>query len=59
KYDALVGDFTILANCSKYVDFTQLYSESGLVMVVAIQKVDSSNPWVFLRTFTPSMWIAT
>ncbi|KAH9313521.1 hypothetical protein KI387_022148, partial [Taxus chinensis] len=59
KYDALVGDFTILANRSKYVDFTQPYSESGLAMVVAIQKADSSNPWAFLRPFTPGMWIAT
>ncbi|KAH9319674.1 hypothetical protein KI387_021443, partial [Taxus chinensis] len=58
-FDALVGDFTILANRSKYVDFTQPYSESGLVMVVPIQKADSSNAWVFLRPFTPGMWIAT
>ncbi|KAH9317831.1 hypothetical protein KI387_019600, partial [Taxus chinensis] len=50
KYYALVGDFTILANRSKYVDFTQPYSELGLAMVVAIQKADSSNPWFGVRS---------
>uniref|UniRef100_A0A0D6QSD2 Glutamate receptor n=1 Tax=Araucaria cunninghamii TaxID=56994 RepID=A0A0D6QSD2_ARACU len=59
EYDAVVGDVTILANRSNYVDFTQPFSESGLVMVVPIKKADSSNAWAFLRPFTLSMWIAT
>uniref|UniRef100_A0A0D6QSG0 Glutamate receptor n=1 Tax=Araucaria cunninghamii TaxID=56994 RepID=A0A0D6QSG0_ARACU len=59
EFDAAVGDVSILANRSNYVDFTQPFSESGLVMVVPIKKADSSNAWAFLRPFTLSMWIAT
>lgn len=59
EFDALVGDVTILAKRSNFVDFTQPYSESGLVMVVPVRKADTSNAWAFLRPFTPGMWIAT
>ncbi|KAL6345522.1 hypothetical protein AAG906_017247 [Vitis piasezkii] len=34
KYDAVVGDTTILANRSFYVDFTLPYTESGVSMIV-------------------------
>ncbi|XP_057833449.2 glutamate receptor 3.3 [Cryptomeria japonica] len=59
KFDAVVGDVTVLANRSKYVDFTQPYTESGLIMVVALSDKRSSDSWAFLRPFTPAMWIAT
>eukprot|EP01018_Ginkgo_biloba_P015159 Gb_26917 [translate_table: standard] len=59
KFDAVVADVTILANRSNYVDFTQPFSESGLVMVVPIRKSDSSNAWAFMRPFTPDMWCGT
>jgi len=51
-----VGDFTILTNRSIYVDFTQPYFESGLVMVVPIKAPNPSNAWTFLRYFTGAMW---
>ncbi|GLJ41555.1 hypothetical protein SUGI_0860070 [Cryptomeria japonica] len=59
KFDAVVGDVTVLANRSKYVDFTQPYTESGLMMVVAISDKRSSDFWAFLHPFTPTMWITT
>eukprot|EP00253_Pinus_taeda_P007122 PITA_07122 len=59
EFDAAVGDFTILANRSIYVDFTQPYFESGLVMVVPIKAANPSNPWTFLRPFTGAMWGTT
>jgi hypothetical protein len=34
KYDAVIGDTTIVANRSTYVDFTLPFSESGVLMVV-------------------------
>ncbi|KAL6191516.1 hypothetical protein ACLB2K_037906 [Fragaria x ananassa] len=34
KYDAVVGDTTIVANRSLYVDFTLPYSESGVSMIL-------------------------
>ncbi|KAH9328298.1 hypothetical protein KI387_000406, partial [Taxus chinensis] len=58
KFDAAVGDITILTNRSKDVDFSQPYVESGLVVVVPIKKINS-NPWAFLKPFTPEMWFTT
>eukprot|EP01018_Ginkgo_biloba_P014874 Gb_39753 [translate_table: standard] len=59
NFDAVVGDITILANRSKYVDFTQPYTESGLAMVVPIKTDEANNAWAFMLPFTPGMWCAT
>uniref|UniRef100_A0A0C9S6M2 Glutamate receptor n=1 Tax=Wollemia nobilis TaxID=56998 RepID=A0A0C9S6M2_9CONI len=59
KFDAVVGDVAVFANRSKYVDFTQPFTETGLVMTVRIQDDRSNDPWAFLRPFTPAMWITT
>ncbi|XP_074304463.1 glutamate receptor 3.4-like [Silene latifolia] len=58
KFDAAVGDITITTNRTRIVDFTQPYSESGLVVVAPVRKVQSSA-WAFLRPFTFQMWCAT
>ncbi|XP_040364690.1 glutamate receptor 2.9-like [Rosa chinensis] len=48
NYDAAVGDITIRANRSLYVDFTLPYTESGISMIVPIKdKNDAKNTWVF------------
>ncbi|KAJ0810795.1 putative periplasmic binding protein-like I [Helianthus annuus] len=57
-FDVAVGDISIITNRTKVVDFTQPYIESGLVVVVPIKKLYSSA-WVFLRPFTPQLWIVT
>lgn len=57
-FDAVVGDVTILADRSNFVDFTQPYAESGLSMLVP-QKHEAQRPWMFMKPFTLSMWIAT
>ncbi|KAJ0624280.1 putative periplasmic binding protein-like I [Helianthus annuus] len=57
-FDVAVGDISIITNRTKVVDFTQPYIESGLVVVVPIKKLYSSA-WVFLRPFTPQLWIIT
>ena len=54
----MVGDITITTNRTKIVDFTQPYIESGLVVVAAVSKLNSSA-WAFLRPFTPMMWCVT
>ncbi|GLJ41435.1 hypothetical protein SUGI_0857640 [Cryptomeria japonica] len=59
KFDAVVGNVAVIANRSKYVDFTQPYTETGLIMVVANSDEGSSDPWAFLLPFTPAMWITT
>ncbi|XP_050935116.1 glutamate receptor 3.4-like [Cucumis melo] len=58
KYDAAVGDITIVTNRTKIVDFTQPFMESGLV-VVTVVKEEKSSPWAFLRPFTIQMWAVT
>ncbi|KAL3522406.1 hypothetical protein ACH5RR_015240 [Cinchona calisaya] len=57
-YDVVVGDVTILANRSKYVDFTHPFAESGLSMVVPVKR-EVQRAWIFVKPFTVNMWIAT
>ncbi|XP_057799198.1 glutamate receptor 2.7-like [Salvia miltiorrhiza] len=58
-FDAVVGDATIIANRSKYVDFTLPYTESGVSMVVAIKNDNSKNAWVFLKPLTWKLWLTS
>lgn len=58
RCDAVVGDTTIVANRSKYVDFTLPYTESGVSMIVPV-KQHKKNAWVFLRPMTQQLWLAT
>ncbi|KAF7805803.1 glutamate receptor 3.4 isoform X1 [Senna tora] len=58
KFDAAVGDVTIVTNRTRVVDFTQPFMESGLVVVVPVKEVKSS-PWSFLKPFTAEMWCVT
>ncbi|GFS44650.1 glutamate receptor 2.6 [Actinidia rufa] len=46
NFDAVVGDTTIVANRSQYVDFTLPYTESGVSMIVPIRDNKSKNVWV-------------
>ena len=56
-YDAAVGDITILAKRTDYVEFTQPYAESGLFMIVPAKSEGSA--WMFLKPFTTEMWLVT
>ncbi|KAK3437314.1 hypothetical protein EUGRSUZ_C01862 [Eucalyptus grandis] len=59
NYDAVVGDTTILANRSLYVEFTLPYTESGVAMLVPYKDNKSKNAWVFLKPLTGDLWLAT
>ncbi|KAK9154549.1 hypothetical protein Sjap_002029 [Stephania japonica] len=59
KYDAVVGDITVLANRSNYVDFAMPYVESGLLMIVPIKPEGSHKALLFIKPFTWKMWLAT
>ncbi|KAE9585614.1 hypothetical protein Lal_00009958 [Lupinus albus] len=56
--DAAVGDVTIITNRTRFVDFTQPFMESGLVVVVPLKRIKSSS-WSFLEPFTTQMWCVT
>ncbi|XP_043689829.1 glutamate receptor 3.4 [Telopea speciosissima] len=58
KFDAAVGDITIVTNRTRIVDFTQPYIESGLTVVVPV-KESKSSAWAFLKPFTVEMWCVT
>ncbi|KAH1040127.1 hypothetical protein J1N35_041870 [Gossypium stocksii] len=59
KFDAAVGDITILANRSKYVDFTLPYLQSDVSMVVKIKEDDRNNMWIFLKPLSWDLWLTT
>ncbi|CAN6539671.1 unnamed protein product [Malus baccata var. baccata] len=57
NYDAVVGDITIRANRSLYVDLTLPYTEAGVSMVVPVKRV--KNIWVFLKPLTWDLWVTS
>ncbi|GMI95131.1 GLUTAMATE RECEPTOR 2.7, glutamate receptor 2.7 [Hibiscus trionum] len=59
NYDAVVGDVTIVANRSLFVDFTLPYTESGVSMLVPIRDNNKKNAWVFLQPLTPDLWVTS
>lgn len=59
KFDAVVGDITIRANRSSYLDYTLPFTESGVAMVVPMKNSKNTNAWVFLKPLTLNLWIIT
>uniref|UniRef100_A0A0D9WM32 Glutamate receptor n=1 Tax=Leersia perrieri TaxID=77586 RepID=A0A0D9WM32_9ORYZ len=57
SYDILVGDTSISSGRYKFVEFSQPYTESGLVMVVPYKADLWNRSWIFLRPFSLSMWL--
>ncbi|KAG8380248.1 hypothetical protein BUALT_Bualt07G0173500 [Buddleja alternifolia] len=57
KYDAVVGDVTIVANRSRFVDFTFPYTESGVSIIVPIKDNDRKNAWIFMKPLTTGLWL--
>ncbi|KAI3900413.1 hypothetical protein MKW92_011378 [Papaver armeniacum] len=58
-FDAAVGDITITANRSEYVDFTLPYNEGGVSMVVLTKQDMSKNAWIFLKPLEWKLWVTT
>jgi len=54
-----VGDITIIANRSLYVDFTLPYTESGVSMVVPVKDKRNKGAWTFLEPLTTDLWLAS
>ncbi|XP_044396519.1 glutamate receptor 2.7 [Triticum aestivum] len=59
EFDAVVGDVTILANRSLYVDFTLPYTESGVRMLVPVLDRRQKTAWTFLKPLTADLWLGT
>ncbi|XP_054820762.1 glutamate receptor 2.7-like [Prosopis cineraria] len=58
KYDAVVGDVSILAYRSNYVDFTLPYAPSDVKMLVKVRHDPRLNMWVFVRPFSWDLWLS-
>ena len=58
-YDAVIGDITIIANRSTYVDFTLPYTESGVQMVVSVNDDERKSLWIFLKPLSLNLWLTT
>ena len=52
-----MGDVTILANRTKYVDFTVPYTESGIATVVPIKGNERKSAWIFMKPLTTGLWL--
>nr|XP_023919109.1 glutamate receptor 2.3-like [Quercus suber] len=59
NFDAVVGDITITANRSNFVDFTLPYTESGVSLVVPIVDNGTRNAWIFLKPLSRDLWITS
>ncbi|KAL0807878.1 hypothetical protein Bca101_100370 [Brassica carinata] len=59
EFDGAVGDTTILANRSNYVDFALPFSETGVVFVVPVKDEREKGEWVFLKPLTKKLWCMT
>ncbi|KAF3796308.1 Glutamate receptor 2-7 [Nymphaea thermarum] len=59
KYDAVVGDVTIIANRSNYVDFTLPYTESGVSLLVPMEAEHKKSVFVFSKPLTAELWITS
>nr|GEU68152.1 glutamate receptor 3.6-like [Tanacetum cinerariifolium] len=57
-FDAAVGDIAIITNRTRMADFTQPFTESGLVVVAPVRRLNSGT-WAFLRPFTAKLWCVT
>ncbi|CAL5074208.1 unnamed protein product [Urochloa decumbens] len=57
EFDAVVGDITILANRSLYVDFTLPYTESGVRMLVPVRDQRKKTAWTFLEPLSADLWL--
>nr|XP_043636648.1 glutamate receptor 1.2-like [Erigeron canadensis] len=55
-FDAAIGDITITANRSNYVDFTVPYTEPGLAIVY---KNADASMWIFMEPLGSDLWFAS
>lgn len=54
-----MGDITIRANRSLYIDFTLPFTESGVSMIVPIKDNKDKNAWAFLKPLTWDLWVTS
>ena len=58
-FDGVVADTAIIANRCTYAEFSQPYADSGLQMLIYFKPKKLERAWLFIKPFTPVMWIFT
>ncbi|CAA7033007.1 unnamed protein product [Microthlaspi erraticum] len=59
RYDAVVGDTTILANRSSYVDFTLPFMRSGVGLIVPVKDAVKRDKYSFLKPLSWKLWLVS
>ncbi|XP_022997332.1 glutamate receptor 2.9-like [Cucurbita maxima] len=59
RFDGAVGDITILAKRSTFVDFTSPFTEPGNAVVVRARHDSLNHAWLFLKPLTWDLWITS
>ncbi|CAK7323979.1 unnamed protein product [Dovyalis caffra] len=57
-FDAAIGDTAILANRSKFAEFSQPFTEPGIQMVVYENPKTINKARLFMKPFTGALWIS-
>lgn len=55
-YDAAIGDITITANRSLYVDFTFSFTDLGLA---TLYRNTDANMWIFMEPLSTDLWLVS
>ncbi|KAL7582899.1 hypothetical protein Lser_V15G41988 [Lactuca serriola] len=56
EFDATVGDITITANRSRYVDFTLPFTDLGLGL---LSRNDDVSMWIFMKPLSSDLWLVS
>ncbi|CAI9300855.1 unnamed protein product [Lactuca saligna] len=56
EFDAAVGDITITANRSLYVDFTLPYTDLG---IGTLSRNDDVSMWIFMKPLSSDLWLVS
>ncbi|KAL5989537.1 hypothetical protein ACLOJK_010429 [Asimina triloba] len=58
RFDAVVGDTSVVAKRCDYVEFSRPYTKMGARMVV-LERPARGRAWIFVKPFTASLWGVT
>ncbi|KAG2372004.1 Glutamate receptor 2.8 Ligand-gated ion channel 2.8 Precursor [Vigna angularis] len=56
NFDAVI-DVSIISYRYQYAEFTQPYTDPGVVMVVPLKSNVDQRGWLFMKPFTKTMWL--
>ncbi|XVF34226.1 hypothetical protein REPUB_Repub18cG0041000 [Reevesia pubescens] len=56
-YDAVVGDITIMAKRTKWVDFTSAYLDSRVTMLIKVGHKRPNHIWTFFKPLSWDLWV--